>query len=148
MVMVLVMGCVLLMGSRKMVSVIPIKHRSPSELIRGLKLIFEELGKPKQLYSDEESPLRSTEFFRFIIKNNIKTIQTSTHAHTVGRFIYTFKIILQRRLDALKQGKHEWVKHVSGIVTKYNNTTHSAIEIKPVDAVKKRESCLGELAFT
>ena len=37
----------------KMVSVIPIKHRSPSEIIRGLKLIIEELGKPKQLYSDE-----------------------------------------------------------------------------------------------
>ena len=38
----------------KMVSVIPIKNRSPSEIIRGLKLIIEELGKPKQLYSDEE----------------------------------------------------------------------------------------------
>ena len=31
----------------KMVSVIPIKNRSPSETIRGLKLIIEELGKPK-----------------------------------------------------------------------------------------------------
>ena len=39
----------------KMVSVILIRNRSPSEIIRGLNLIFEELGKPKQLYSDEES---------------------------------------------------------------------------------------------
>ena len=53
-------------GFSKMVSVIPIKNRSPTELIIGLKLIFEELGKPKQLYSDEESSLRSTEFFRFL----------------------------------------------------------------------------------
>ena len=121
----------------KMVSVIPIKNRSPSELIRGLKLIFEELGKPKQLYSDEESSLRSTEFFRFINENNIETIQTSTHAHTIDRFIGTFKDNLYRRLDGSKQHKNEWVKHVSGIVTKYNNTTHSTIEIKPVDAVKK-----------
>ena len=37
----------------KMVSAIPIKNRSPTERMRGLKLIFEELGKPKQLYSDE-----------------------------------------------------------------------------------------------
>ena len=37
----------------KMVSVIPIINRKPSEIIRGLKLIFEQLGKPKQLYSDE-----------------------------------------------------------------------------------------------
>ena len=42
----------------KMVSVIPINKRKPTELIRGLKLIFEQLGKPKQLYSDEESGLR------------------------------------------------------------------------------------------
>ena len=82
----------------KMVSVIPIKNRSPSDIIRGLKLIIEELGKPKQLYSDEESSLRSTEFFRFINGNNIKTIQTSTHAHTVERFIGTFRQNLQRRL--------------------------------------------------
>ena len=39
----------------KMVSVIPIKNRSPSEIIRGLKLIIGELGKPKQVYGDEES---------------------------------------------------------------------------------------------
>ena len=47
--------------------------------------------------------LRSQEFFRFINKNHIKTIQTSTHAHTVDRFIRTFKDNLYRRLDALKQ---------------------------------------------
>ena len=102
-----------------------------------MKLIIEELGKPKQLYSDEESSLRSTEFFRFINENNIKTIQTSTHAHTVERYIRTFKDNLYRRLDGLKQDKHEWVKHVSGIATKYNNTTHSTIEIKPVGADRK-----------
>jgi len=119
-----------------MVSVIPSINRTPSEIIRGLKLKFEEPGKPKQLYSDEESSLRSTEFFRLINDNNIKTIQTSTHAHTVERYIRTFKYNLYRRLDGLKQYKNEWVKHVSGIVTKYNNTTHSAIEIKPVEAVK------------
>ena len=37
----------------KMVSVIPINNRKPSEIIRGLKLIFKQFGKPKQLYSDE-----------------------------------------------------------------------------------------------
>ena len=121
----------------KMVSAIPIKNRSPSEIIRGMKLIVEDLGKPKQLYSDEESSLRSTEFFMFINENNMKTIQTSSHAHTIGRFIGTFKYILYRRLDGLKQDKNEWVTHVPGIVTNYNNTTHSAIEIEPVDAVKK-----------
>ena len=92
-------------GFSKMFSVIPIKNRSPSEIIRGLTLIFEELGKPKQLYSDEEPSLRGTEFFRFINGTNIKTIQTSTPAHTVECFIGTFKDNLYRRLDALGQNK-------------------------------------------
>ena len=39
-------------------------------------------------------------------------------------------------MDALGKNKNEWVKHVSGTITKYNNTTHSTIEIKPVEAVK------------
>ena len=112
----------------KMVSVIPINNRKPSEIIRGLKLIFEQLGKPKQLYSDEESSLRSKGLFRFVNENNMKTIQTLTHAHTIERFIYTFRMILQRRLDALNQDKHEWFKHVKNIVSTYNNTVHSTIE--------------------
>ena len=120
----------------EMVSVIPIKNRSPSEIIRGLKLIFEQLGKPKQLYNDEESSLRSQQFFRFINENNIKTIQTSTHAHSVERLIYTFKMNLYRRLDGLNQDKNEWVEHVKNIVDKYSNTENSTIQIKPNEAVK------------
>ena len=81
-----------------------------------MKLIIEELGKPKQIYSDEESSLRSQELFRFINDNNIRTIQTPTHAHTVERFIYTFKMNVQRILDALGQNKNEWVKHVKRIL--------------------------------
>ena len=99
-------------------------------------LIIEELGKPKQLYSDDESSLRSQEFFRFINENEITNIQASTHAHTVERFICTFKMNLYRRLDALNQDKNERVKHVKHIVDKYNSTTHPTIEITPNEAVK------------
>ena len=73
---------------------------------------------------------------RFLNQNEIKYVQTSTHAHTVERFIRTFKMNLYRRLDALKQTKNDWFKHVSDIITKYNNTTHSTIEIKPNEATK------------
>ena len=86
-----------------MVSVIPISNRKPSEIIRGLTLIFEQLGKPKQLYSDEEPSLRSKGLFIFVNENNIKTIQTLAHAHGIERFIYTFRMNLQRRLYALNQ---------------------------------------------
>ena len=57
--------------------------------------------------------------------NDIKHVQTSTHAPSVERFIRTSKDNLYRRLDGLKQNKSEWVKHVKNIVTKYSNTEHN-----------------------
>ena len=73
------------------------------------------MGKRKQLYSDEESSTRSSEMVRSLDDNEIKSVQTTTHAHTVERFTGTFKYNLYRRLDALKQDKSEWVKHMSKI---------------------------------
>ena len=93
--------------------------------------------KPKQLYSDEESSFMAKVFFRFMNDNDIKHVQTSTHAPSVERFIRTFKDNLYRRFDGLKQDKSDWVKHVSSILTKDNNTEHNTTNIKPFDAVKK-----------
>ena len=109
----------------KIAEVIPIGNRQPIELISALKLIFKSMGTPKQLYSDEESSFRANVFFRFMNDNDIKHVQTSTHAPSVERFIRTFKDNLYRRLDGLNQNKSEWVKHVKNIVTKYNNTEHN-----------------------
>ena len=95
------------------------------------------MGTPKQLYSDEESSFRAKVFFRFMNDTDIKHVQTSTHAPTVEIFIRTFKYNLYRRLDGLNHNKTEWVKHVTNIVTKYNNTEHNTTKLKPVDAVNK-----------
>ena len=121
----------------KIAEVIPIENRQPIELISALKLIFKSMGTPKQLYSDEESSFRAKVFFRFINENDIKHIQTSTHAPSAERFIRTFKDNLYRRLDGLKQDKSDWVKHVKNILTTYNNTEHNTTKTKPLDAVKK-----------
>ena len=48
------------------------------------------MGKPKQLYSDEESSMRSANMNRLLHNNEIKSVQTTTHAHTVERAIRTF----------------------------------------------------------
>ena len=85
-------------------------------MIDGLKKIFIPMGKPKQLYSDEESFMRSAKMNRFLNDNDLKSIQTTTHAYTVERFIRTFKDILHRRLDALNEDKSDWVKHISSVI--------------------------------
>ena len=59
------------------------------------------------------------------------------HINTCNKqFIRTFEDNLYRRLDGLKQERKELTKHISSILTKYNITEHSTIEIKPVGAVK------------
>ena len=48
---------------------------------------------------------------RFLRDNVIKPVQTTTHAHTVERFIRTFKNNLYRRLDSLNGDNTKWIKH-------------------------------------
>ena len=56
--------------------VVPIKNRTPEAMVDGLKEIFISMGKPKQLYSDEESPMRSSKMGRCLNGNEIKSLQT------------------------------------------------------------------------
>ena len=43
---------------------------------------------------------------RFLNENEIKSVQTTTHAHTVEKFIRSFKDNLYRMLDALNEDKN------------------------------------------
>ena len=47
----------------------------------------------------------------FLSDNAIKSVQTTTHAHTVERFIRTFKMSLYRVLYALKQDNTKLITH-------------------------------------
>ena len=113
----------------KMASVIPIENKQPDDIIKALNKVTEHLGKPKQMYSDEEGSSNSIKYTKLINLQHIKHIQTTTHAHTAERFIQTMLTNLYRSINALEQDKSDWVKQVSSILTKYNTTVHSTIKI-------------------
>ena len=96
-------GLVAIDNLTRIAEVVPIETRTPEAMIDGLHNIFISMGKSKQLYSDGESPMRSANMIRFLNGNELKSVQTTTHAHTVEKFIKTFKHNSCRRLDALKQ---------------------------------------------
>ena len=129
-------GLVAIDGFSRIAEVVPIEDTTSETMIDGLKNSVTSIGKPKQLYSDEESSMRSAKMNRFLHDNEINSSQTTTHAHTVERFIRTFKMNLYRRLDALKHDKTDWIKHIDNIIKKYNSTEHSITQIKPNEAVK------------
>ena len=77
--------------------------------------MFKSMGQPKQLYSDEESSMRSEELARFINGIEPKSIQTSTHAPKVEWFIRTSKDNLYMRFDDLNQD-NKWLEHIGNII--------------------------------
>ena len=105
-------GLVAVDGFTKVVSVMPIKNEQVNGIIRGLEEVFAIMGKPQQIYNDEEGAMNPNTFLTFINKHKFKHIQTSTHAHTAERFIQTLRLNLQRRLDSAKETTDEWTKHV------------------------------------
>ena len=107
-------GLVAIRNLTKTADVVPINNKTPEEMIIVLNNIFTSMGKPKQLYTDESSSMKSANMIKFI--NG--TVQTSTHAHTVERFIRTFKDNLYRTLDSSKQDKTNWIKHIDNIIKK------------------------------
>ena len=109
--------------------------------MRALEEVFASMGKPQQIYSDEEGAMNSDTFVSFINKHTFKDIHTSTHAHTAERFIQTFRLNLQRRLDGLSQTTDEWTTHVKHIANNYNNTIHNTIQIEPNQATSP-SNCL------
>ena len=106
-------------------------------MIDGLEKIFTSMGKPKQLYSDEESSMRSAKMNGCLNDNEIKSVQTTTHAHTIERFIRTFKNNLYRRLDSLNENTIKRVTHKYKHIKQFNSTEHSIIQTKPNEAGKK-----------
>ena len=124
-------GLVAVDGFTKVVCVLPMNNKQVNEIIRGLEEVFATMGQPQQIYNDAEGATNSNKCLTFINKHQFKHIQTSTHAHTAERFVQTFRLNLQRRLDATRKSTDEWTKHVANIVNTYNHTNHNILQIEP-----------------
>ena len=73
-----------------------------------------------------------------IIKFINGTVQTTTHAHTVERFIKTFKDKLYRILDSLKQNKTNWIKHIANIIKTIIQLSTALLKSSRMKPVKKK----------
>ena len=57
-------GLVAIDNFTKTAEVVPIRNRTHEAMVGGLKKIYIPMGKPKQLYSDEESSMRSSKMLK------------------------------------------------------------------------------------
>ena len=72
----------------------------------------------------------SAKMNRFRRGNEITSVQKTTHAHTIDRFIKTFKDKLYRRLDSLNGNKTKWITHKGNLIKKRNVTQVSIALLK------------------
>jgi len=120
----------------KMLWGVPIKNKKPEECIRAFKEVLDKIGKPKQIYHDNEGSFSSTEFIRLVNTHNIKQITVSTPPPFAERAIQTIKNMIHTRIEGLDLSVEKWVEMLPVILRKYNNTKHSTTNMTPNEATQ------------
>ena len=116
---------------------VPIKTKTPPDVVMAMEQLLNKIGIPKQLYSDQEGAFNNANFIKLMNKHSIKHIMVVSGAHTIERFNRTLKENIQTRLDAMDLDRDNWVSQLEPIINKYNNTEHSTIHMKPNEARKE-----------
>ena len=88
-------------------------------MIGGLNNRFTSIGKPQQLYSDEERSMRFAKVSRLFRESEIKSVQITTDAQTGERFIITFKDNLYRVQHSIREDEIKWVAHTYKVFNKH-----------------------------
>ena len=70
---------------------VPIKTKQPVDVVNAIQEIFNKIGIPKQLYSDQEGAFTNAEFIRLMDKHKIQHIMVVDGAHMIERFNRTVK---------------------------------------------------------
>lgn len=118
----------------KFAHVVPVRGKTPADLVPAVEEIFDKVGTPKQVYSDYEGAFESKPWLRLMNARGVKVVQTVSAAHGVERLNRTLKGMLQTRLDAQGLKRWKWVSEVPAILRKYNSSVHSTTGMSPNQA--------------
>jgi len=113
---------------------VPIKDRKPEESVRAMNEMLDKMGKPETLYHDFEGSWTSIPFVKLLNDKKIRQITVTTPPPFAERMVQTIKKMIYVRLEGLALDRQEWINLIPGILNKYNNTTHSTIEMTPNEA--------------
>ena len=135
-------GCLCIDIFSKYAVVIPIKSKKGPDVSAGILQCFTAMkGKPKILYTDDESSFSNDYMKRYYAEFSIKHYITRKHANFAERFIRTYKALLYKRIDSVRANNiadPQWTEYNGPILQVYNNKLiHSATKMTPADAAKK-----------
>ena len=122
----------------------PLKSKSASDVIEGLKNIVSEGRKPLTIRSDSGHDVYNSEITQqFMIPNNIKQYVTHNElqANYVERVIKTIKSRIWKYFRHMLRPR--WIDVLQDIVKSYNVTVHSSLGVKPSEVNKDNQKWIA-----
>ena len=98
--------------------VVPIKTKQPHDVVKAMQELYNKIGVPKHLYSDQEGSFKNVEFIRLLNTSKVKHIMVVDKAHIVERFNRTLKENIDRQLNAMGLDTDKWTNQVEAVVNK------------------------------
>ena len=118
---------------------VKMKSKKPEDIIPAFTEIMEKIGKPKQLASDSEGGLLSTDFIKLLKDNNIKHTLLIQKAPYAEVFIRTIKQTIYNRLEGENKNVDMWVDTLPVVLGKYNLSNYSRLpNFSPYEATQPK----------
>jgi hypothetical protein len=114
----------------------PMKDKEATTCNKAMEKIFDRLGIPKTIYSDEGSEFTNNSFIQLLDKHKIEIIYATNHAPFVESFNRTMKRMMDKYMEA--NDIASWTTIYRDLLNAYNDTKHSATGFAP-NAIKKED---------
>ena len=116
---------------------IALKNKKSDEVVRAFELIFKE-RKPSKIQTDLGKEFYNSKVQVLFNENNISHFSTNSQvkASVVERFNRTLKEKMWKYFSEI--GNNKWIDIIDDLIYNYNNSYHTSIKMKPVEASKKK----------
>ena len=123
------------MFSKKLVC-FPMKNKTGQETCKVLKRLIKDM-KPKQLFTDSGKEFCNHQVQQFLEAENIKHVTASSDLKCSGveRVNKTLQMKLYKYMTEMNSDSY--ISVLNDIVSSYNESIHTSIEMSPIDAEKK-----------
>ena len=128
--------CVIIDCFSRFVWVKPLKNKTGKQIVKALALLLMN-ERPKLIQADQ-----GTEFFNRDVKRMLEAFGPKlyhTYTDKKAAMVERVQRTLRGRLGRLftKRKNFKWIDRIDDIVTAYNNSHHSSIDMKPADVDKE-----------
>ena len=125
--------------------VIPLKDKKGISIVNAFnKIIKQSNRKPNKIWVDQGGEFYNNAFEKLLSNNDINISSTYNEGKPVvaERFIRTLKNKLYKHMTATV--KNVYYDVLDDVVSKYNNTKHSTIKMKPIDVKNNKRVYIDE----